>query len=243
MKIVGYFRVSTKKQGNRRRNGVTLEETIGLGLKAQRADVRAFADRNGGTIIAEYIEIESGKKATNRPKLKEALGHAKLAKAKLVIAKLDRLARNVAFTATLMETGVEFIACDNATANNMTIHMISAMAEAETVAISRRTKDALAQAKLEGVLLGSARPDHWKGREHLRGSKAGAKASAIARSQRAHTVYEFLLPTMLELLADGSTYGEIASALNEMGHTTVNGALFNATTVWRIVRRAEKVSA
>ncbi len=171
MKIISYFRVSTKKQGR-----------SGLGLEAQKAAVVSFVRQHDATVLAEYKEIESGKKA-KRPKLTEAIGHAKLAKATVVVAKLDRLARNVAFTSALMESGVDFVACDNPHANRLTIHILAAVAEEEGMRISQRTKDALTSARRRGVKLGSARPGHWKGREHLRGWKRGAAVSGEARSE------------------------------------------------------------
>ena len=152
-KIVAYYRVSTKRQGE-----------SGLGLEGQQVAVAAFAKQHGASIIASYIEVESGKRS-DRPVLAQALGHARLAKATLVVAKLDRLARNVAFLSALMESGVDFVACDNEHANRLTIHILAAVAEAEAKAISERTKTALAAAKRRGVKLGSARPGHWKGRE------------------------------------------------------------------------------
>jgi DNA invertase Pin-like site-specific DNA recombinase len=155
-KIVAYYRVSTKRQGE-----------SGLGLEGQQAAVAAFAKQHGASIVANYIEIESGKRS-NRPVLAQALGHARLAKATLAVAKLDRLARNVAFLSALMESGVDFVACDNEHANRLTIHILAAVAEAEAKAISERTKTALAAAKRRGVKLGSARPGHWKGRESKR---------------------------------------------------------------------------
>ena len=156
MKIVSYIRVSTKAQGN-----------SGLGLEAQRSAVGAFADSRGANIQAEYREVETGKKK-DRPELTKALAHCRRSKATLVVAKLDRLARNVAFTSALMESDVDFVACDNPHANRLTIHILAAVAEAEAVAISERTKAALAAAKARGVKLGSARPGHWNGREDRR---------------------------------------------------------------------------
>src|SRR5579863_178516 len=149
MKIIAYYRVSTKRQGR-----------SGLGLDGQRAAVEAFAKRNGGKIVASYTEVESGKRS-DRPELAKALGHARLAKATLVVAKLDRLARNVAFLSALMEAGVDFVACDNEHANRLTIHILAAVAESEARAISDRTTAALKAAKKRGIALGSARLGHW----------------------------------------------------------------------------------
>ena len=230
MKIIPYYRVSTKKQGR-----------SGLGLDAQKDAVEAFVRQYEAKIVAEYKEIETGKKS-DRPKLTEAIGHAKLAKATLVVAKLDRLARNVAFTSALMESGVDFVACDNPHANRLTIHILAAVAEDEALRISRRTKDALAAAKARGTKLGSARPGHWKGKEHLRGWKKGAAAAAKARTQRARDAYAFLVPKMREFREEGMTCEQIAHWLSEQGHQTTAGKLFNAATVCRIMQRADGVT-
>ena len=101
--FIPYYRVSSKKQGR-----------SGLGLEAQQSEVWNYASRYGGEVLAEYTEVETGKRA-DRPELAKAIAHAKLAGATLVIAKLDRLARNVQFTAGLMNSGVDFVACDSAT--------------------------------------------------------------------------------------------------------------------------------
>jgi DNA invertase Pin-like site-specific DNA recombinase len=187
-KIVAYYRVSTRKQYQ-----------SGLGLEAQQNAVQAYAEQHRATVLAEYTEVETGKRHDIRPKLQEAVAHAKLARATLVIAKLDRLARNVAFVANLQESGVEFICCDNPTANRLTVHILAAVAESEAMATSTRTKDALAAAKRRGVKLGSARPEHWKGREHKRGWKKATKAAASIRTRRTEQAYAFLIPKMLEL--------------------------------------------
>ncbi|MCB2074960.1 MAG: recombinase family protein [Novosphingobium sp.] len=140
--FVTYLRVSTGRQ-----------QQSGLGLDAQREAVHRHADRTGGAILAEYVEVESGRKA-NRPELERALAHCRHTKSTLLIARLDRLARNVAFVATLMETGVEFVAVDAPFANRLMIHVLSAVAEFEREQISERTKAALAAAKARGVELG-----------------------------------------------------------------------------------------
>jgi DNA invertase Pin-like site-specific DNA recombinase len=133
--FVAYYRVSTGKQG-----------ASGLGLEAQRKAVVDYLKGGKWKLVAEVTEIETGKNA-DRPKLQEALGLCRLHKAKLIVAKIDRLARNVHFLSGLMQSGVDFIACDMPTANKLTIHILSAVAEAEAEMISVRTKAALAAAK------------------------------------------------------------------------------------------------
>ena len=137
-KLIAYYRVSTKQQGQ-----------SGLGLDAQRVAVEAYAKAAGVKIQGEYTEVESGKRA-DRPKLAAAIANARRSKAKLVIAKLDRLARNVAFLSALMDSGCDFLACDNPNANRLTIHILAAVAEDEARRISERTKVALATAKARG---------------------------------------------------------------------------------------------
>src|SRR5262245_1740912 len=124
MKYVAYYRVSTRKQGD-----------SGLGLEAQRSAVQQFTSRD--TLLAEFTEVESGKR-DDRPQLAAALLHARLTGATLIVAKLDRLSRNVAFLATLQDSGARFVAADNPQANELTIHILAAVAQAERKAISQR---------------------------------------------------------------------------------------------------------
>jgi DNA invertase Pin-like site-specific DNA recombinase len=233
MKLVAYYRVSTKKQG-----------ASGLGLEAQQAAVQAYAKQCGGTIAAEFVEVESGKRA-DRPKLAEAISRARGLRGVLVVAKLDRLARSVAFTSALMDSGVEFVACDNPHANRLTIHILAAVAENEARAASQRTTEALAAAKARGVKLGSARPDHWKGREHLRGWKQGLPkaiaASVASRNQRRDDCYKHLMPEIRAMRASGLSLSVIADRLNEAGHQTTGfgkqPGRFAAMTVKRLLDR------
>ena len=141
--FVTYLRVSTDKQGR-----------SGLGLEAQRAAVAAHAASIGGAVVAEFVEVESGRKS-NRAQLAAALAACRGRRAVLLIAKLDRLARNVAFVSRLMEAGVEFVAADMPTVNRLTIHILAAVAEEEARMISARTKAALTAAKARGVKLGN----------------------------------------------------------------------------------------
>jgi DNA invertase Pin-like site-specific DNA recombinase len=139
---IAYYRVSTVRQGQ-----------SGLGLDAQREAVSRFlASQHAGSEqpVAEFTEIESGKRSRNRPQLLAALAQCPKLKATLVIAKLDRLARNVHFISGLMETNVEFVAVGMPQANKLTVHIMAAMAEYEAQAISQRTKAALEAARVRG---------------------------------------------------------------------------------------------
>src|SRR5262245_56388750 len=144
-KFIAYFRVSTDRQGK-----------SGLGLEAQREAVLNYLNGGSWTMVAEFTEVEGGKHA-DRPQLAAALAACEKQKAKLVIAKLDRLSRNLAFIATLMDSGVEFVAVDNPHANKLTIHILAAVAQHEREMIAQRTREALAAAKARGVKLGNPR--------------------------------------------------------------------------------------
>ena len=226
--IIAYYRVSTAKQGQ-----------SGLGLEGQKAAVEAYATQTGARIVASYREVESGKLA-DRPELAKALAHAKRSKATLVVAKLDRLARNVAFLSALMRAGVDFIACDNPHANKLTIHILAAVAEDEAERISARTKAALAAAKARGVKLGSARPGHWKGREaaRLSGLDRAREASSKSISAAAVEAYADLVPSMVAMRAEGLTLAGIAEKLTAEGHTTRRGKAWNAVQVARVLDRS-----
>jgi DNA invertase Pin-like site-specific DNA recombinase len=156
-RFVAYLRVSTAKQG-----------ASGLGLEAQREAITAYLNGGCWQLVGEHVEVESGKRS-DRPALTAALRQCKLTGARLIIARLDRLSRNVAFLANLMDSGVEFVAVDNPTASRFTLHVLAAVAEHEAAMISARTKAALAAAKARGVKLGGrregARPDQRKGTE------------------------------------------------------------------------------
>jgi len=227
--IIAYYRVSTKQQGD-----------SGLGLDAQKAAVEAYARNAGARILASYREVESGKLA-ERPELVRALAHARRSKATLVVAKLDRLARNVAFLSALMRSGVDFVCGDNPHANKLTIHILAAVAEDEAERISARTKAALAAAKARGTLLGSARPDHWKGREEARlaGLARGRAVSAKVAAKAASEAYADLAPAMKQWRAEGLTLESIAGRLNAEGHTTRRGRPWNPTQVLRVLQRAK----
>ncbi|WDI40228.1 recombinase family protein [Bremerella sp. P1] len=207
---VAYLRVSTQRQGQ-----------SGLGLEAQRAAVASYSP------AAEFIEVESGKKS-DRPQLAAAIAECRRTGAVLVIAKLDRLARNVAFVANLMEAGVEFVACDMPNANRLTVHIMAAVAEDEAARISQRTKDALAAAKARGVRLGN--PDNL--------TEAARRAGADAMRAKAAKAYSGILATMQAMRAAGDSLQAIADHLTQAGHLTTRGKAWSPTAVARVLARA-----
>jgi DNA invertase Pin-like site-specific DNA recombinase len=221
--FIGYVRVSTKGQGE-----------SGLGLEAQQATIAAHASHSGAVVTRLYTEVESGRKAV-RPELAAALAHAKRSKATLVVAKLDRLARNVAFTSALMESGVDFVACDNPHANRLTIHILAAVAEDEARRISERTKAALAAYKARGGKLGASRKECRN--LTLEARKRGAKAAGEAVIAKANDAYADLMPVVRELRSRGLTQTAIAGELNQQGHTTRRGKPWNQVQVLRVLKR------
>ena len=218
-RYVAYFRVSTDKQGR-----------SGLGLDAQRTAVRDYINGNGERVLAEYTEVESGGR-NDRPELAKALAQCRLLGATLVIAKLDRLARNVAFIAALMDSGVDFMAVDFPQANRLTIHVLAAVAEHEREMISARTKAALAAARARGVKLGTNNlTDDARAK--------GRKASALALAKRARERAELVLPTIRELQAGGASLRKVADALNARGVPSPRGGKWHASSVRNAIRQA-----
>lgn len=196
--FVAYYRVSTQRQGE-----------SGLGLDAQRMAVTEYLTRTSGRLVSEITEVESGKR-NDRPKLAEALSACRIHNAVLVIAKLDRLARNAAFLLSLKDAGVEFVAVDMPNANRLTVGIMALVAEDEAERISARTKAALAAAKVRGVKLGN--PNNLSNR--VVGSVRGNQRKAAMADKRAKE----LLPVTVAIQAQGcSALGAIAAALNERG--------------------------
>jgi len=203
-------------------------------LAGQKRAVKALA----GEVIATYTEREPTRQ---RPELEKAIQHAREAGATLVIAKVDRLVRNVLFTGRLMrevdESGLSFICCDNSSCNPRTVHILAGVAQEESRRRAQRTREVMARLKSDGVPLGSARPGHWKGREHKRGWKKAVPAASKARSERALREYQWLLPEIKQRRARGDTMSEIAQWLNDNGKTTTAGKPFTQASLWRIIQR------
>jgi DNA invertase Pin-like site-specific DNA recombinase len=216
-RYIAYYRVSTQRQGK-----------SGLGLDAQR---KAVNDRLCGqaNLIAEYTEVESGKR-NDRPRLAEALAACRLHRATLIIAKLDRLARNVAFVSNLMESGVEFEAVDFPQANRLTIHILAAVAEYEACTGSDRTRRALAAAKARGVVLGG-----WRGRAGTCNDLARARATRTVNANRRASD---LLATIEGIKSDGArSLHALAAGLNGRGITAPRGGDWSAAQVKRVLLR------
>jgi DNA invertase Pin-like site-specific DNA recombinase len=207
--IVAYYRVSTQKQGR-----------SGLGLEAQRKAVAAYAASHNLAIADEFTEIETGKGADaldRRPVFAKALQKAKKLKAAIVVAKLDRLSRDVAFIATLMSKKVEFVTADDPTKSPFLLHIKAALAEEERRLISQRTRDALAAAKERGVVLGNQK-------------QADAnKAAAAARDANLRPILEAMRDQPLRAIAE---------VLTDRGIKTPRGGdTWNAVSIMRAMRR------
>jgi DNA invertase Pin-like site-specific DNA recombinase len=222
--LVGYLRVSTDKQGQ-----------SGLGLEAQQAAIAAHAAAHGCEIVGTYTEVETSTHddLENRPELRKAIAHARRAKATLVIAKLDRLARSVFVTAELHRANIPFVCCDNPHANRLTIQILAAVAEDEARRISERTKVALAAYKARGGVLGAARPECRNLTAAAR--KRGAERAGEAARRNARAAYEDVVPIVRDLHGQGRSLRAIAAQLTGDGHTTRTGRAWNAVQVSRLL--------
>ncbi len=214
--VIAYYRVSTDRQGE-----------SGLGIRAQEKAVQDFVSMNKMSLLCSYVEIESGSN-NSRPVLEQALVMCKIKRATLVIAKLDRLGRNVAFIASLMESRVEFIAVDMPHANHLMVHIMAAFAEHERDEISTRTKEALQQAKRRGVKLGE------------NGSKVLSKKNKVAADEFARA----MKPIITKLKKQGyKTLQKISDELNRQGKLTFQGKGYrwHPSTVCKILMRCRKI--
>lgn len=210
---VCYYRVSTQRQG-----------ASGLGLDAQRQTVARYLSERAQAAIGEFVEVETGKGANaleKRPELRKALELCKRSGATLLIAKLDRLARNVHFVSGLIETGVDFIAADMPNANKVMIQMHAVMSEWERDQISERTKVALAAAKARGVVLGATGPANLKSRNDL-------------RQHKAHEFRERLRPVLDGMKTQGLTKRAMVEQLNGLGIKAPMGGAWSLCQVQRM---------
>jgi DNA invertase Pin-like site-specific DNA recombinase len=219
--VVAYVRVSTQTQGK-----------SGLGIEAQRDAIARFAEAEGLELLNEYVEVETGKGCDaidRRPQLAAALRQARKAKAAVVVAKLDRLSRDVHFISGLMAHKVPFIVAElGADCDPFMLHIYAALAEKERALISQRTTAALAQAKQRGVVLGN--------RTNL--GEAQKRGNDIQRAQ-ADVFAASVMPVIRQLQAQGiTTVRAIAAALNERGVRTARGGDWHHATVYALMHRA-----
>ena len=220
VKAIAYYRVSRQKQA-----------ASGLGLEAQQANVAAFARARGYEVIASFTEVETGTNKRQRPELASALEQAKREGAELLIAKLDRLARNVHFVSGLMESRVRFTAVDLPEVDSLTVHILAAVAEKEAKMISTRTKDALEAAKARGVKLGN--PQNLTHEARVRGAQA--------RRHQALEAYRLVSGYVQMLRSQGLSLQKVADRLNAEGHRTVMGKLWQPTQVRNVLQRVQEV--
>jgi DNA invertase Pin-like site-specific DNA recombinase len=228
MKYVVYYR---KKPGKRAL--ITLPD--------QRSTVAEFISRNPGTVVSEFIEIDRNRRRPDRIQLRKAIECARENAATLLFACVNRLSRNVEITDMLLKAteagGFSFIGCDSPTFNHRTIHILSAVAQDNYIKVSERQKTAMAECRAEGKLLGSADPNHWKGIEHKRGWQKAVKEAGRARTEKAESHYQYVLPQIVAYREDGESLDNICWWLNTNGHTTTVGKPFTQTALWRLLKR------
>ena len=215
---VSYLRVSTQKQGY-----------SGLGLEAQREIIQNHLYET--TPITEFIEVESGRKK-DRPKLKEALDLCRKTGSTLIVAKLDRLARNVYFLSSLLESDVEIVFCDFPQANKMVLHILSAISQYEAELTASRTKSALQAKKARGCKLGN--PEHLLGKhdQAIQNSIMTCKTKADNNPNNKRAV-----AMLRTLIKEEHTLKEMADILNREGFVTSKGACFSKATVYKLIKR------
>ena len=219
-RFVAYLRVSTQKQGY-----------SGLGLEAQREIIKNYLREKKP--IFEYIEVESGRKTDKgRPKLKEALTQCRTYGAKLIVAKLDRLARNVSFLSALLDSDVEIVFCDFPQANKMVLNILASISQYEAELISTRTRQALAAKKARGCKLGN--PEHLLDKHQA----AIVKSNQTNRRKAADNPNNKRAVAMLKVLAaQGMTLTEMTDKLNNEGFVTSKGYQFRPSQVFVLLKR------
>jgi len=206
-RYVAYFRVSTASQGR-----------SGLGLAAQRTKIEEFLEA-GDEVIAEFVEVQSGKSDT-RTELWRAIAHAKKNSAKILIAKLDRFSRKVSFIAGIMEQGIGLVVAEMPNATDFQLHIFAALAQEERRLISERTRNALAETKKRGVVLG-----------------ANGAVLAARNRQKAVDHAHLLEPLLRPLMQQKKSYSAIARHLNGLAIPAANGGQFHAETAKSMVKR------
>jgi DNA invertase Pin-like site-specific DNA recombinase len=231
MKAVAFYTVKQNDQN-------------GLELQAQRAAVHALIGPSGGEVVAEFIELDKGRRS-DWPELERAIRYTKDIEGTLVVTRFGRWVRKVSVTSLLIQSGINFCCCDTPDVNRETFHIVASLAANESTRSSERIRLALQAAKERGVKLGSAREGHWEGREDRRreGARKGlpiaVKAAAEARMMKALDAYSDLLPRILKMRDEERlTLSEIAKRVNAEGHQTSAGLPFTPTMIIRLLKRA-----
>jgi len=219
-RYVAYFRVSTQKQGR-----------SGLGLDAQKQAVSDYLQQFGGELVAEFMEVESGKRP-DRPEFTKAADYAELSNATLLVAKLDRLSRDLHFVTSLQKRGIKFKLCDLPEIDNLTIHILAAMAEHEARMISVRTKQAMQEAKKRGVVLGNPKLTIQRNRVVISANRKRTTAQYQWQSKIIKVIEH------LEQTEGFTTCKALADELNKRGLETARGGQFSVQIVSRIRRKA-----
>lgn len=216
---IAYYRVSTAKQGQ-----------SGLGLKAQRATVRDYLQNARHRLVGEYVEVESGKNG-NRRELNNAVRDCRLKNAILVVAKLDRLSRDLHIITSLQKSGIRFVIAENPEMNELTIHLLAAVAQHERDLISQRTKAALAAAKAKGVKLGNPRLGECRNSDTTAATNARIEAADAFANEMAEVIADVRTQT------PGASLRRVALELNRRSFKTRRGGRWTPTAVHRVLRR------
>jgi DNA invertase Pin-like site-specific DNA recombinase len=217
---VAYYRVSTGQQGH-----------FGFSIEAQRAAVQDYVASNSGVVAAEFSETMSGRR-NERPELGKALSLCRILHATLIIARLDRLSRNVGMIARLIESGLEFVAADFPHANRFTIHILAAVAEYESRLNSERMKEAVAARRERGVVVG---PSVYNGTRRF--PPGCQRASAIIRKARSEARARDLAPLVWKAVGEGKSMSVIAEEFNDSGIAPPAHAPWSKNSIWRITRQ------
>ena len=216
---VAYYRVSTAKQGQ-----------TGLGMQAQQHAITDFLQHHGGRLVAEFTEVSSGKKA-DRPEFEKAVEYAQLANAVLLVAKLDRLSRDLHFITELQKKGIRFKLADFPDIDQLTIHILAAMAQHEAQMISQRTKAALNAAKVRGVRLGNPQLHSCRNTNTRHATKTRIHAQYQWRQKIIKVIHH------IQQLQPQITTVDIAKMLNQRGLSSYRNKPFTSAIVSRLLRQ------
>lgn len=221
---VSYIRMSklSVKKNNEKKQ---LDDSYGI--EVQRQDIKRYVSNTDGILLNEFIEIETGTARKKRIEIYKALDVCKQTGATLIVGKLDRLARDVAFTATLMNSGINFICCDNPHATRLTIHILAAVAEDEAIRIKTRIKAGLAIAKSKGVLLGSHKPGSKTFNDEARQASIATRKELALMNSNVKRASGYVC----SLRSQGITFQAIADKLNAEGFQTARNKAFTAKAV------------